>query len=134
MGREDFSELEANCYKEIERIASEYLTKVTRDAKTPASTKKKKARAYATFLEDIEKFLGNGSGSLLFWVTLASLGSLESLWKKSSNEALTNGFQREITTEEWLTKMNLKSITIKVQMRQEDYLKAKHRLQTGNFC
>ena len=131
--KKDISKIKAKYQQIFERIASEYLTEVTQDAQTPASTKSKEARAYAAFVEDIEKFLGTGSGSLLFWVTVASLEALESLWKKSSSGALTNGFQREIATEEWLTKMNLKSIKVKVQMRQEDYLRAKDRLQTGNF-
>ena len=130
----DLSDLNAKYYKKLERLTSEYLTEVTRDACTPASTKSKEARVYTTFIEEAEKFLGTGSGTLLFWVTVASLGALESLWKKSLSGALTNGFQREITTEESLTKMSLKSIKIKVQVRQEDYLRAKGRLQTGTFC
>ena len=131
---EDLIELKANCHKEIERIATKYLTRVTQDPNTPPSAKSKEARAYAAFLDEIDKYLGSGSGCLLFWVTLASLQALESLWKKSSTGALTIGFQREIITEECLRNMSLISIKIQVHMREEDYLKAKGRLQAGNFC
>ena len=127
---EEMSEL----YKDIEQIVSAGLVKFLQDPNVSLSTRKKKFQSYVHILEEAKEFLGSGSGSLLFWVTVASLEALESLWKKSLSGALTNGFQREVATEECLRKMNLKSIKVKVQMRREDYLKAKGRLQAGNCC
>ena len=131
---EDLRKLKAKCHKGVERIVTKYLTKVLKAPHIPSSTKAKEAQAYAAFLQGAEKYLGNGSGCLLLWMTVGSLEALESLWQKSLSGALTNGFQREITTEEWLKTLSLQSVKIQVQMKQEDYLRAKDRLQAGKLC